>query len=877
MVELNRKHNLSTIPSIDNDGNAYVIPLDIYKEGYQAYDISNWFKGRVGDNGTPFAIRWYSHGRLLNILGKRPFIEGQVGDYTIDDSDPDNPQITMAEDASHVHIVGDVNDTQEGGVAIYRLISQAFPKSGIFYGKIGFMGTQDDGTLVNTGVDIVFKVLAGHMNMLGARQFYVSELEKAWLDLQEKIRQYDQQYSDKIKQQDDQFKSDTEKALADLNTKIANEIKRAEDTLGDTQASIDSNIASLKTLSSEIESLIAKLKDSDVIGTKQYDKDMDNLKYLVENKLANMSYAPEAFPTAQDIQNTYPHGKAGIMLAIDTGHKWVYYANSWQDCGVYQGVELGDKAVDDVANKLSEKTGNYWSIQTPNFNSANHPADNQGYLLARKYPAGFIKNIQLKVDTPVDATLFIFKYDRENLVDPGLMITLTHEFQITSDTITINQEIDHPFLIGIKCAGAYYSESNTTTYNVLGPMKVGESYNFPINQTHGTQIGLEFAFRINYSYFKENTSTVENVPTLSYKKINYSDDIYPLVFDFTINKAKIDAKFLANNGLIDYFTLVNPGVLSLDLPPLENTNTWQNYFLIINGNELEVVKHNSDQFIKDYPGNWKIIAGFCVVVYSDVSKKFCYIYSGINTDLVKIIFHTPQSDNPGEFYDIVTQKIINNGLYHYTYAALGDSLTHGEDPTNGYKPALGHRYTDWVSKTLGMFSYNYGIGGTLITKTSNGQGMVDRAKDIPANDVISVFGGTNDHQNNVPIGKIDDGDLTHFAPAFDKLIQELLNINGKKFYNPHIFIITPIKSQKTMTPNTQGLTIEDYANCEKEIAKKYSIPVLDLTNTYQFNDAQNSNYTEKWMPDHMHPTAMGYDVIGIKVSHFIRNLIDEMK
>ena len=31
MVELNRKHNLSTIPSIDNDGNAYVIPLDIYK------------------------------------------------------------------------------------------------------------------------------------------------------------------------------------------------------------------------------------------------------------------------------------------------------------------------------------------------------------------------------------------------------------------------------------------------------------------------------------------------------------------------------------------------------------------------------------------------------------------------------------------------------------------------------------------------------------------------------------------------------------------------------------------------------------------------------------------------------------------------------
>lgn len=859
MVELNRKHNLSTIPSIDNDGNAYVIPLDIYKEGYQAYDISNWFKGRVGDNGTPFAIRWYSHGRLLNIQGKRPFIEGQVGDYTIDDSDPDNPQITMAEDAANIHVVGDVTDTQEGGIAIYRLISQAFPKSGIFYGKIGFMGVQDDGTLANTGVDIVFKVLAGHMNMLGARQFYVSELEKAILDFQAKT----------VEQ-----KKDFETQIQDVLQKLQDQYKQE---VAEHQGALLNDTKGLEALSAEIESLIAKLKDSDVIGTKQYDNDMDNLKYLVENKLANMSYTPEAFPTAKDIQNTYPHGKTGIMLAVDTGHKWVYYANSWQDCGVYQGVELGDKAVDDVASKLSEKTGDYWSIQTPNFNSANYKADNQGYLLSRKYPAGFIKNIQLKVDTPTDATLFIFKYDRENLVDPGLMITLTHEFQITSDTVTINQEIDHPFLIGIKCAGAYYSWSDNNVYNVLEPVKVGESYNFPINQTSDTQQGIEFAFRVNYNYFENTASTVENVPTLNYKEPSYSDDVYPLVFDFTTNKAKIDAMFLANNGLIDYFTLVNIGVLSLDLPPLENTSIWQNYFLIVNGNELKVVKYNGANFIKDYPGNWKIIAGFCVWFDSDFLKKFCYIYSGINTNLVKIIFHTPQSDNPREFYDIVTQKIINNGLYHYTYAALGDSLTHGEDPTNGYKPALGHRYTDWVSKTLGMFSYNYGIGGTRIVKTSDGKGMVDRAKDIGASDVISVFGGTNDQQGNVPIGKIGDGDLTHFAPAFDKLIQELLNINGKKFYNPHIFVITPMKSQKTMTPNTQGLTIEDYVNCEKEIAKKYSIPVLDLTNTYQFNDAQNSNYAERWMPDHMHPTAMGYDVIGIKVSHFIRNLIDEMK
>ena len=334
MTEINKKNDLSVIPPTNNDGDPYVLPLDIFKEGYTAYNISNWFKGRVGDNGTPFAIRWYSHGRLLNILGMRPFIEGQIGDYTIDDSDPDNPQINMAEDASHVHIVGDVNDTQEGGLAIYRLISQAFPKSGIFYGKIGFMGTQDDGTLVNTGVDIVFKVLAGHMNMLGARKFYVSELEKAWLDLQAKFKGYDKEYNAKLDQE-----------LTDLRAKILNEVQRAEDTLGDTQAAIDNNIAGLKKLAAEIASLQVKIETEDLITESQYNTDRKYIVNLVETQLANLSNSIEYLPNADAIKDKYPNGEKVFAVAADTGHKWIYYDGKWQDCGAYDGNDFDNNVV----------------------------------------------------------------------------------------------------------------------------------------------------------------------------------------------------------------------------------------------------------------------------------------------------------------------------------------------------------------------------------------------------------------------------------------------------------------------------------------------------------------------------------------------------
>ena len=352
MTEINKKLDLAAIPPTNNDGDPYILPLDIYKEGYQAYNISNWFKGRVGDNGTPFAIRWYSHGRLLNIQGMRPFIEGQVGDYTIDDSDPDNVRIDMAEDASNIHIVGDVDDTQAGGVAIYRLINQAFPKSGIFYGKIGFMGTQDDGTLVNTGVDIVFKVLAGHMNMLGARKFYVSELEKAWLDLQAKIKGYDKDYKNTTQQQAEQFKEDTEKALADLNTKIANEIKHAEDTLGDTQAAIDANLASLKLLATHIGALEAQLTASDVVSVSDFNAKTDYLDKSINNRLSQIDTNIEAFSDLSALSAKYPNGQSGLFYAA--GHLYIYN-NGWIDQGAYPSAALTENEKEILDNAIFTK------------------------------------------------------------------------------------------------------------------------------------------------------------------------------------------------------------------------------------------------------------------------------------------------------------------------------------------------------------------------------------------------------------------------------------------------------------------------------------------------------------------------------------------
>lgn len=386
MTEINKKLNLAAIPPTNNDGDPYILPLDIYKEGYQAYNISNWFKGRVGDNGTPFAIRWYSHGRLLNIHGMRPFIEGQVGDYTIDDSDPDNVRIDMAEDASNIHIVGDVDDSKDGGVAIYRLINQAFPKSGIFYGKIGFMGTQDDGTLVNTGVDIVFKVLAGHMEMMSARKFYVTELEKALTEFKEKSAELQKDFQDKMDSNEQNFN-------ARMTTELQNLQDHVNSYLSKYEGAVKYNIASLDHLSAVASSIDAELKAANVANKQEFDQ----LKTDIATKLADMQIEPTVVSNITELQNKYPNGAIGMFITADDNCLAYYQNKKWNKGASYSSSGLSENTKKQLAkdDALSTSLLNIhngeivYSFHALDNDPSGHWCADDNYNLVSKLPKGY--------------------------------------------------------------------------------------------------------------------------------------------------------------------------------------------------------------------------------------------------------------------------------------------------------------------------------------------------------------------------------------------------------------------------------------------------------------------------------------------------------
>ena len=818
MTEINKKNDLSVIPPTNNDGDPYVLPLDIFKEGYSAYNISNWFKGRVGDNGTPFAIRWYSHGRLLNILGMRPFIEGQVGDYTIDDSDPDNPQINMAEDASHIHIVGDVDDSQEGGIAIYRLISQAFPKSGIFYGKIGFMGTQDDGTLVNTGVDIVFKVLSGHMNMLGARRFYVTELEKAWLEMQSKIKQYNQEYKNATDKQAEQFKADTEKALADLNTKIANEIKRAEDTLGDTQASIDQNISALKKLCAEIVSLQTKLETEDVITISQYNKDLQANRNLIQQKLADISTNIEGFPTANDLKTKYPAGKQGIFMAMDTGHGFVWWNNAWTDCGQLMTLrDTGQAIYKPYIDSLPLKEHPDAEI---------HPGDASWWAFNKIYPAGYVSYVSLTITGTDDQKAIVGLVEKDTNKVMALQEANGHGKLI----INFNKVIDKDFYILIKATNFKFTNEKNGIDFMSWQIKTGDTgYDY-------VHLGQDM---------NPQWQSGDYTPYLDVAYISISEQLIKIKNqEFKgLNDTQLDFNKYLNKG--GYFFGMD--ATSTDkLQHAPNNDTWGYYSLIV------------------LPINPSFYVQIATSYNAEHGKCFAIRYIGKNSD------GSMDTSNPplNEWIIIHRENLSHNQMF-----IAGDSITAGHP----YEDNLHLAYANEIARSL-KFNVTRGArngSGWLYEKGGTSGRTIVESTNFSAYDVALFAFGTNDYGNDQPLGQL--GDIYPEQKTFYGTVEYCI----KKIYqsNPHIVLIlsTPLLRVDHGDPSTQyalkfkngaGFTLNQYIEAEIEICKKYNIPYID-NRISPFNILSAPNL----LVDQLHPTEEGYHVLGAYLAAKVGSII----
>lgn len=214
----------------NNDRVHYTIAIDIAKEGTEIWDLTPYFKARVGDSNATLDVTWYRQGRLLNLTGTTPYIEGNVGGYYIDD----NKQIQLDPGADVVSFNGVPDDMGEGGRASYHFPPEMFNQDGIFKGYIGVKDTR--GRV--SGVTIWFKVLPGLARMGHAKEVYVSEIEAMKLEFaaeqRAKIAEFDKEKQDKITQ----FNADIESIKKQMDTDYKAALDKHNQSFDDEMASI---------------------------------------------------------------------------------------------------------------------------------------------------------------------------------------------------------------------------------------------------------------------------------------------------------------------------------------------------------------------------------------------------------------------------------------------------------------------------------------------------------------------------------------------------------------------------------------------------------------------------------------------------------------
>lgn len=328
----------------DNNGRFYRIKMDLAKEGSEVWDLTPYFKGRVGDNRFGLQVVWTCQGRLLDTTGMKPYIEGNVGNYSFDDK----KDLQLAPDAATVRYTGSPSDCQSGGRVTYYFPEQMFPRDGIFKGSIGLLDDRDDSSQPHiSGVTVWFRVLPGIAQMGHACDVYISDLDKALQNFKVKIDQHDKDYQTQLQQ-----------VIDDARNTYESETKNAHDSLDALKSQIQANRDEQETLSQHLAGTEQQIEIHDIVTIPKHEADIDNISAAINKRLAQLHNGPTGIENAELLKSNYPNGTDGTFLALDTNHIWIWLNNQWRDAGEYQASGLSQQAQEAIENTRSVVLGN---------------------------------------------------------------------------------------------------------------------------------------------------------------------------------------------------------------------------------------------------------------------------------------------------------------------------------------------------------------------------------------------------------------------------------------------------------------------------------------------------------------------------------------
>ncbi|MDT2808392.1 M14 family zinc carboxypeptidase [Vagococcus lutrae] len=185
---------------------------------------------------------------------------------------------------------------------------------------------------------------------------------------------------------------------------------------------IDENIKELSNLKANKDEVLSKKETNKALDSKADKQKTETVLNELERKKADQSFvdaqlssivsgAPKGtYKTLQALKEAYPDGTEGVFLVLENGH-WYYYADGWQDGGVYQSQGIQDKSVTPIKTTFIEPAKNLINfdevIENKTINSIGEPHEDNWSCLS-----GFIKVEQETEYSHFNVTQFA-RYDSD--------------------------------------------------------------------------------------------------------------------------------------------------------------------------------------------------------------------------------------------------------------------------------------------------------------------------------------------------------------------------------------------------------------------------------------------------------------------------------
>lgn len=594
----------------DNNGHFYRIKMDIAKEGSSLWDLTPYFKGRVGDNRFGLQVTWTYQGRLLDVTGMKPYISGNVGNYSFDDK----KELQLADDAATVHYTGSPDDCQSGGRAVYYFPEQMFPRDGIFKGYIGLLDDRDDSSQPHiSGVTVWFRVLPGIAQMGHACDVYISDLDKSLQDFKEALRQHNIDYENQLNSNNAEFQRQVQQVITDARNAYNYQVANSRDAMNALDAEVKANRAELTNINDHLSGVEQQIAIHDIVTIPQHQEDLKNISNAIDERLANVKTAPVAVENATTLQQRYPNGADGIFITADTGHKWLWLSGQWTDCGEYQAIGIGNELIDPIKQQqkvdeeniatnyslinqntaqIKENTTDIQSVEGAGALTYVHVTDQSGNritdqngneLIAQKWLVIVDKTLT-QADLPADAKAVgdaissVTEFKPEKYGIPVLYLWGSNILSLKDKSQTLKNEVTYKF-------PNFHVQGTVTKFKVQGASSVGlPKKNYTLN--------LDQDFEAFSGFGKQHKYVI---------KANYLDASQSL----NVVNAKLWGKIRATHYQVSDALQDNAG----------------NYLTDNNGNHI--IAETDPQL--SIGGNYGAVDGFPIAVY--INDQYWGLYS----------------------------------------------------------------------------------------------------------------------------------------------------------------------------------------------------------------------------------------------------------